>query len=345
MYFGYFLLTFLLSAACSLAVFFIMRALHIVDVPAREKRKIHRKSIPLGGGLAIFTSFFLMVLLVVSKETSFGDTVTDMQLWGLFVGGLILMVGGLLDDIYTLPPIRQLVFPLLAALSVILSGIRLTEITNPLGGSIHLDWLVLADMIVFFWLFGMMFTTKLLDGLDGLVTGMVTIGSCMIFFLSIQKEWYQPDVALLSIVFAGACAGFLLWNFHPAKIFLGQGGSLFTGFMLGALAIISGGKIATTLLVMGVPILDMIRVIVERIRRKRSIFLGDREHLHFQLIASGLTHRQTVLLFYTISFLFGITTLFLQSRQKLIALLFLFVLMMLSGIWLSRKTQHTLVKP
>ena len=130
---------------------------------------------------------------------------------------------------------------------------------------------------------------------------------------------------------------FFDWNWHPAKIFLGEGGSLFMGFMLGGLAIISGGKIATTLLVLGLPLMDMVRVIIERIKKGKPFYEGDSEHLHFRLLQSGFSQKQAVLLFYTIAFLFGVSTLFLQSSQKLIALTFLFVLMMLLGIYFSRK--------
>ena len=159
----------------------------------------------------------------------------------------------------------------------------------------------------------------------------------MIFFLSRQPEWYQPEVAILAVIFFGACLGFLVWNWHPAKIFLGEGGSLFTGYVLGVLAIVSGGKIATTLLVVGIPMLDVLRVIIRRVQKRKPIFVGDNEHLHFKLIDSGLSQRQAVLLLYSISFLFGITTFFLQSKQKLIALSFLLVLMLLIGVWFSRR--------
>jgi UDP-GlcNAc:undecaprenyl-phosphate GlcNAc-1-phosphate transferase len=181
-----------------------------------------------------------------------------------------------------------------------------------------------------------MFTTKILDGLDGLVTGVIGIGAILIFFVANQGQLPQPEVAILAIILFGTCLGFLIWNWHPAKIFLGEGGSLLTGFLLGALAIISGSKIATTLLVMGVPMLDVIRVVIIRIRKGNSIFVGDNEHLHFRLLVSGFNQRQAVLLLYAISFTFGMTTLFLQDSQKIIALLFLFVLMILAGVWLSK---------
>jgi UDP-GlcNAc:undecaprenyl-phosphate GlcNAc-1-phosphate transferase len=133
----------------------------------------------------------------------------------------------------------------------------------------------------------MMFTTKFLDGLDGLVSGIVTIAAGVIFIVSIQPQWFDPNVALLSIVFAGTCLGFLVWNFNPAKIFLGEGGSLVTGFILGCLAIISKSKIAITLMVVGIPMIDVVRVMIMRLRKGKPVYIGDREHLHYRLLESG----------------------------------------------------------
>jgi len=347
MYFGYFFLTFFLSMITTGVVYVVMKKLRVTDNAKSEKRKIHKKKIPLGGGLAIFVSFFVIAgLLLLAGDI--GTVIRPRHMLGLFLGGLILMVGGFLDDKYTMRPWWQFSFPVCAAILVIIFGIGSHTVSNPFGGSIALDqWVfslgslgnivLLADVLVFFWLMTMMFTTKFLDGLDGLVTGVVAIGALMIFFLSTSAAWYQPEVATLSIVFAGACLGFLLWNWHPAKIFLGEGGSLFTGFLLGALAIMSGGKVATTLLVVGLPMLDVVRVLVRRIQKKKPVYVGDSEHLHFKLLDSGLSQKQAVLLFYTISLLFGATTLFLQSSEKIVALLFLLVLMLLLGIWFSKK--------
>ena len=343
----YFLFTLTLSLFLTPLVRSLMRHFQIIDRPKGEERKIHKKNISLGGGLAIFGSFFIAVGVATFFD-AFGSDVEHRHLWGMFVGGSILMIGGLIDDKYTLRARTQFVPPILAALAIIAFGVGPHEVTNPLGGVIRLDqwvisfdtlgnWVVLADIVVFIWLMGVMFTTKLLDGLDGLVAGISAIGALMVFFLSRQAQWYQPEVATLAIIFAGACLGFLFWNWHPAKIFLGEGGSLFTGFILGTLAIISGGKVATTLLVLGVPMLDIVRVMSLRLWRKQSIFEGDSEHLHFKLVHSGLSQKQAVFLFYTISLLFGMTTLFLQSRQKLIALVFLLVLMLVTGIWFAHK--------
>ena len=135
----------------------------------------------------------------------------------------------------------------------------------------------------------------------------------------------------MALVLAGTCLGFLLFNFHPAKIFLGESGSLFVGFMLGVLAVVGGGKLATALLVMAVPILDLARVMYVRHKRGQAIMQGDREHLHFKLLDRGWSERNVVILYYVVAAAFGTTTLFLQSYQKLLALGFLAIAMIAVG--------------
>lgn len=350
----YFIITFLFSLGATLLVGLIMKKIGIIDRAKVEKRKIHTKNIPLGGGLAIFLVFFSS-LAIAFASGHLGSDVPLKKIVGLFFGSLILMIGGFLDDKYRLRPIQQIWFPILASVVAIGFGVGLESITHPTGGVLYLNqikisidglgnFLVLADALVFFWLMGMMFTTKLLDGMDGLATGIVTIGACMVFFISRQEQWFQPEISLMSLIFAASCLGFLMCNFHPAKIFLGEGGSLFIGYILGSLAIISGSKIATTLLVMGIPMLDVARVIIRRLQKKQSIFAGDSEHLHFRLLESGLGQRRTVFLFYSIAFIFGISTLFLQTHQKVIALMFLFILMLLVGVWFSKKDEKKQIK-
>lgn len=159
--------------------------------------------------------------------------------------------------------------------------------------------------------------------MDGLVTGISAIGALVLFALSLSPEVNQPQTALLAITFCGALLGFLILNTYPAKIFLGESGSTFAGFMLAILAVVSGGKIATAILVMGLPILDMIWVIVQRVFHGQSPFQGDRRHLHYRLTDLGFSEAQAVLFLYAITGIFGATALFLQSMGKLIALVIL----------------------
>ena len=355
------LFSFLLVIVLTFFVKWLAKKLKIIDYPAID-RKIHKKPTPLLGGLAIFLSFFIIVFLYAYlTDDLVGANIKLKFIWGIFIAGLLLMIGGFLDDKYNLKSHKQIIWPLLAVMVVILSGIGIKVITNPFGGVFHLDtyqfilfWFegtaykvtILADIFTFVWLMGMMYTTKFLDGLDGLVSGITAIGSIVIFFFAIVTKFYQPDTALLAIILTGCCLGFLIFNFHPAKIFLGEGGSLFTGFMLGILAIIAGSKIATALLIMGIPILDVAWVIVRRLWYKISPFkTADKKHLHFRLLDVGFSHRSAVIFLYFLTALFGITTLFLQSKQKLIALGILFLVMIILAVTLvvsyryKRKTE------
>ncbi|MFA5359108.1 MAG: MraY family glycosyltransferase [Patescibacteria group bacterium] len=347
-----FLAAFILAAVFTLLIKRVAWRWQIVDRPeADPARKIHKKAVPLLGGLAIFFAFFVVVwFFAFCTDFLVGKNISLYNIFTLFIAGLFLMIGGILDDKYNLSPIKQLVWPVLAILTVIIGGIGVDKITNPLGGFLYfnqyqftlLSWggkvfkfVLIADIFTFFWLMLMIYTVKLLDGLDGLVAGIGAIGSIAIFLLSTATRWWQPETAILTIVLAGATAGFLLFNFYPAKIFLGESG-LFIGFMLGVLSIISGGKIATALLVMGIPILDLVWVVARRLfwERKNPFKTSDRKHLHFRLLDVGLSQRQAVLILYLFSAFFGSLTLFLQSKDKLLALLILFGVMIFLGVFL-----------
>lgn len=337
-----FSITFFISVVFTFFVRKIAFKLKVLDEPT-EARKIHKKPIPLLGGFAIFTTFFLL-LFFVREQILVGDLNHGHWL-GVFFGALILMIGGFLDDKYKLKPRKSFIFPVLAAILVIIGGVEIEKITNPLGGYIYFDFLkipilkigdiwyyfvVFSDILIFIWLLGMMYTTKLLDGIDGLVTGLVSIGAFIIFLFTISDQYYQADIAIASIVLCATCAGFLVFNWNPASIFLGEGGSLLLGFILGVLAIISGGKIAIALLVMGIPILDVIWTIVRRIKNGKNPFkFSDKKHLHHRLLGLGIGQKKTVLIYYFLSSTFGLSALFLQSREKIFALSLLLLIMFL----------------
>jgi len=324
-YLQIFIVTLLLSATLTFLVMKLAERLKIVDKPDSD-RKIHAQEIPLLGGLAIFAAFFVILYFVHDKILT-GNLETRHWL-GFFIGGIWLMIGGFLDDKYKLKPAQQIVWPILAIISVIVGGVEIEKITNPLGGYFYLG--ALSAILISFWLLGMMYTTKLLDGLDGLVTGMTAIGAVVIFLFTMSEKYYQPDIGLAALVLAAACLGFLFFNWHPAKIFLGEGGSLFLGYALGVLSIISGGKIAIALLVMGIPILDVAWTIIRRLAEGKNPFrFADRKHLHFRLLNMGLSVRKSVLFFYVASIIFGLAALFLQSKGKVLALGVLSVIMIL----------------
>lgn len=356
-----FIITFLLSVGLTLLVKHFALKFHIVDNPIGD-RKIHKTPIPLLGGLAVFFSFSTVVIYYsYFTDLIIGGFILPKFIIGIILAGLVIMIGGFLDDKFGVKPKLQLIFPFIAAIIIIACGIGIGHVRNPLGGIISLDnwqfiffWYqgipykitLLADLFTLIWLMGMMYTTKLLDGLDGLVSGITVIGSLIIFGVAISKDVAQYNTALIAIILAAAFAGFLVFNFNPAKIFLGEGGSLFAGLMLGVLAIISGSKVATALLIMGVPILDVIWVILRRLIYYGKISIADRKHLHFRLLDVGLSHRQAVIFLYCLTALFGSIALFLQTLGKLIALIILgiFMLILASILVIIYKHKNPVIK-
>ncbi|MAG29213.1 hypothetical protein CL632_03690 [bacterium] len=349
-----FLLTAAIAWLLTILIRYIAIKLNIVDAPTHP-RKIHKKPIPLLGGMAIFISFWIVISAIILFTDLLPARYIGLNfLWGLFAAGFVLVIGGIIDDKFNLSARYQFIAPIIAILIIIGSGMGMEFVSNPIGpGLLHLDklqwdlfnisgrtitFVLLADLFTFLWLLGMMFTTKLLDGLDGLVSGITTIGAFIIFALSLTDKTFQPDVAILAIVLAGASAGFLFWNAYPAKIFLGEGGSIWVGFMLGVLAIISGGKIATALLIMGIPILDVVWVIVRRaFYEHRSIGVGDSKHLHFRLLTAGLSHRKSVITLWGLAAMFGVASLFFQTQGKVYLLVALFFVMIVLALWSTKR--------
>src|SRR3989344_5102706 len=335
-----FLSAFLISVILTYLIRLLVLKLKILDQPG-EPRKIHPVPVPALGGLAIFLTYFL-VMLIFSRYGFLTDgRITFQHLTGIIIGGALLMIGGYFDDKYSLKPQQTFIWPVLAALVMVFSGLSLHYITNPFGGLLFFGSSWLGSILVFLWLLGIMYTTKFLDGLDGLVSGITGIGALILFVVSLFWDKPLSGTSILCLILAGAAFGFLVWNFNPAKIFLGESGSLFLGFMLGVLSLISGAKIATALLILGIPILDVAWVIARRVfKEKKSAFVGDNKHLHFRLLDAGLNQRQAVLLLYLLTLLFGTASLFQQTIGKLITLGILLIVMICLALWLIVRYQN-----
>jgi len=322
----------------------LAKKFNIIDRPGTAARKIHDQPIPLLGGLAIFLAFFLGLAIFRFGQLANFSRVPDSYLLIIFVASLLIMLGGFLDDKYGLKPSRQIIWPLLAALLVVSAGVKISFITNPLGGADNLILYlspILGSVLAFFWLMGMMYTTKFLDGLDGLAVGIGAIASIMIFLVSLKWDVPLSITGVGGLILFGSTLGFLIFNFQPAKIFLGEGGSIFLGFILGVLSILSGSKISTTLLVVGLPAVDVLWVTIQRLLLHQSPFShADRKHLHFQLLTAGFSRREAVLLLYLIALSFGAIGLMVGSFGKLISLMLLLavmVMIVLSIAWRKKK--------
>jgi len=206
------------------------------------------------------------------------------------------------------------------------------------GADYSFAWL--SIIITFLWLLATTYTTKLLDGIDGLTSSIGLVASLVIFVVSLSWDVVGSTTSILSLALAGSILGFLFFNWYPAKIFLGEGGSTFIGFSLGVLAIISGSKIATAILVMGLPLLDIIWVIARRVKAKRPIWRGDKNHLHFRLLDAGLSQRQVVIFFSIISLLFGLLSIIFTTKAKIGALIVVIVLMFIVSTWLNYRLKQ-----
>lgn len=362
-YFFFFILAFILSLLLTKISQKLSIKYKILDRPEQDlQRKIHKKPMPLLGGLGLYSSFFLTLFLIFLFGFWPKGTILPKHLLGVLLGSTILIIGGVIDEKKNLRPIFQLLFSLLAILVILAFGIGIKHINNPFGqGLIFLEQTKIeilringiphyftwpADIITFIWLLITIYAIKLLAGLDGLVPGITSIGAIIIFFFCLFTKFYQPQVAYLSILLFGASLGFLIFNFHPAKIFLGTSGETFSGFMLGILAIISGSKIATLLLILGIPVLDLIWVVLRRaFKEKHSPMAADRKHLHYRLLDFGFSHRGAVIFLWGLSLIFGlIGIIFPTTKIKVFALGVLIVVMIGLAILLTRKKPLTQIK-
>lgn len=291
-----------------------------VDVPTKPKH-VHRQPTPRLGGVSLYLAFLVGVGLTAGLPRD------DVREWprilGVLAGLTLVVLMGVVDDRRELTPAPQLAVLVLAAILVTLAGVPLIDgLNNPLGRPLDFP-LWFSVLFTLFWLTGMTVTVNWLDGLDGLAPGITFIASAILFFhTAFRQVPPQPSIALLPAALAGCALGFLPYNFHPARIFLGSSGAYFLGFALANLSIIGGAKVATALLVLGVPILDVAWQIVARVRQRRSPFLGDRGHLHHRLYDMGLSQRRVVLLYYALCGAFGLLALVLPSPiYKLYALI------------------------
>lgn len=325
-----FVLAFAASFALSLILTPLVRRLAIrygvLSHPT--ERSVHLKPIPYLGGLAIFLSF----VVVASLFLPFGR-----QLGALLLAATILAVVGAIDDVRGLSPWSRLGWQTLAACVALAGGIGITAISNPFGGVIDLTWgrfpvellgfefhiTPIANALSIIWMVGMVNVINFLDGLDGLATGVSGIAALVIAALSLTPQVNQPLVALLALILAGSALGFLPFNFYPARIFMGDSGSYFLGLMLAMLAIYSGGKLATVLLVLGFTVIDALWAAIRRIRKGVHPFSADREHLHHLLLQAGLSQRRAVVALYGLAGAFGVIALLSERFIKFVALLVL----------------------
>lgn len=341
-----------LALMCTPLVSAVSRRLGILDAP-NSGRKKHASATPLLGGVAVITAV-AVTTAVLSGLGLFAVPGMHRMLVGALCGSALLVIGGYLDDRFGLTPFQQIWFPIGAAVVAVASGIHMPYVRSPFSGEIlpldavrlALPWGAFhwpADPLTFLWLMALMYTTKIFDGVDGLVTGLTVIGGVLMVAVSLRPEVGQPATALLAAAVAGGFAGFLPWNWSPAKVFLGESGSVFAGYAMGILAVISGSKIATALLIFGIPLLDVVWVIAQRVLLAHtSVAHGDRRHLYYRLIDAGMSVRKAVLFFYVIALAFGTLGLVGSTQAKAVGFVVLMCVMAAVVIVLLRmlKKKH-----
>lgn len=294
--------TMILSAI--LTPFIRLLAFKVGAVDNPNARRVNKVPMPTMGGLAIFLAFNVTNFLLLRKQYPIE------QLWALLLAECIILATGIIDDIYELKPRQKIYGITLAALVVFfIAKIKMTTITLPFLGTVTLGWLSLPITLI--WILAITNAVNLIDGLDGLATGVAIIALSTsavtgYFFLNVTNTF----ISIMMFTLVAALIGFLPYNFHPAKIYLGDTGSLFIGFMISVFALY-GLKNATFItiiipvIIVGVPITDTVYAILRRILNKKPISQADKHHLHHRLMQMGLSHRQTVLVIYGIALIFS----------------------------------------
>ncbi|SHG44787.1 UDP-GlcNAc:undecaprenyl-phosphate GlcNAc-1-phosphate transferase [Thermosyntropha lipolytica DSM 11003] len=271
-------------------------ALGAIDNP--NPRKVHERTMPRLGGLGIFVAFMLGMLFMPDLAFPFR---------GIIYGGIIIFIVGLLDDLFKLKAWIKLIGQMAAAAVAVYCGITVNFVTNPFDGMLNLG--ILSIPVTLLWIIGVTNAINLIDGLDGLAGGVSLIAAGTLGAIALLKG--NMPVFYASFLLVGAILGFLPYNFHPARTFMGDGGSNFLGFVLACLAVSGTAKGATAIslflpiVVLGIPIFDTFFAIVRRVNRGVPIFKPDRDHLHHRLLALGLSHRGCVLVIYGISAVFA----------------------------------------
>ncbi|WP_217586449.1 glycosyltransferase family 4 protein [Lentibacillus saliphilus] len=295
-----------------------------VDFP--NHRKIHTKITPRLGGIAIFLGALLGALVLQPHHEHLPE---------ILLGAIVIVITGALDDRFGLRPVVKLTGQLIAASFLVSDGLIIEHITIPLFGQIELGFL--SVLVTVFWIVGITNAINLIDGLDGLATGVSTIALTSMLIMAFIDG--QVAAAYLCIVLIGANLGFLFHNFYPAKIYMGDAGSNFLGFMIAVVSIIGLFKNITLfsfiipVIVLAVPIFDTLFAILRRAWNKEGIMTADNKHIHYQLLAAGYSHRTTVLIIYGFSAIFGGLAILFSNASQTVALIVTILVLFLLHIF------------
>lgn len=310
-----------------------------IFVPPVRHRDIHISPVPRVGGIAIVAAFLVTLCAWVAIVNLYPDSWLALPMGGEFgrnligvlLGITVLTAVNVVDDFREVRWQIRLTAQIVAAVLVAVFGVQILGFTNPLGGQFILG--SFAWLFLIFWLVSLANAVNWLDGVNGLAGGVSAIALAILFFLSISPIVARSENAMLAAIGFGAILGFLPFNIVRAKAFLGDTGSMFLGFLIAVVAVISGGKIATAFLVLAIPLLDALIVVINRVRSRRSPFSPDKGHLHHRLLELGLKPWQIVGLFYLISLSFGLFALNTQGTTKAAGVFGALTIMGFFAVW------------
>ena len=323
LYAGSAVLAFVLAALFAPVVGGLAARLGMMDIPGG--RRLHPRPIPRPGGLAIALAFGFTILVFWAIDRYAGgpflipEEVRSSRFTLVALAAVLGMTVGFIDDAFELRARWQFIGNMLVAFVVILAGIHIDHIDDPLGSGIIDLAFPIAVAFTFFWIVGMNVALNFIDGLDGLAAGIAAIAAATLGAIALLPQVQEPFVAWMAFSLAGATLGFLIYNFHPARLFMGTSGVVFVGTMLAVLSIFGSAKVAAALLVLGVPIIDTFYVLLRRLVSGQPPFAPDRGHFHHRLLDVGLSHAQAVLLIYALTFGFGALALLTSGRTQVIA--------------------------
>lgn len=323
---------FLISLVSTPVVIWFFKKNNWVEDPQKEEMKnvTHQNPIPRGGGISCFLAIFITSLFFLSP---------DPHLKAILVSAFLTLAVGIIDDLYNLNPYLRLLTNTIAAIIIISSGIKIKFVTNPLGGIINLNFnfgpINIADVLTLFWVIWCMNIIGWSAGIAGQLPGFITITSLVIGILSLRfiQDITQWPVTVLAGSVAGAYLGFLPFNFYPQKIMPGYSGKSLAGLLIAVLAILSGAKLATVILTLGIPMLDGIWAIIRRLSQGKIPVWGDAQHLHHLFLKAGFPKPIIAVIYWFFSAGLGAIVLQLNSRQKVWAFLMVgvgFVFLILS---------------
>lgn len=324
------LLSFAISCVVTPFAIKIAPRIGAMDVP-RDKRRMHTKPMPRFGGISMFLGTEISLALFLHS---------DPKVIAIIIGGACIYAVGAADDIRGLPAKVKLALQILSAIVIYVGGIQIDFVRNPFNQHTYLffpSWL--SFIITIIWIVGITNTINLIDGLDGLAAGVAAIASGCIAYSAILSGQFEVGLAMFAV--SGGAIGFLPYNFHPAKIFMGDNGSLYLGFMIAAVSILGSTKGATLIativpfLVLGLPIFDTAFAIIRRWVNGYPIMEADKGHLHHRIMNTGIGQRRTVLIMYCISAIMGMVAVLVVQRMFIESIVLILVAAVLTCVFIA----------